>query len=462
MQALWQNIQLELALEPVVKGEARSPGPRGTEACVARAGPERPAVGWGPSMEVVVEPGNVRKALARVRRNKGAPGLDGMTVGELGAWLKEHWPETKSRLLDGTYEPQPVRRVEIPKASGGVRPLGVPTVLDRFIQQAVMQVLQGDWDGSFSDASYGFRPGRSAHQAVERAQEHIGAGYAVVVDLDLEKFFDRVNHDILMGLVAKRVVDKRLLRLIRGFLTAGVLDGGLVGPSTEGTPQGGPLSPLLSNLMLDVLDRELEKRGHRFVRYADDCNIYVRSRRAGERVMASVTRFLARRLKLTVNAAKSAVDRPAVRAFLGFSFTSRRPLKRRITPQALARFKARVREITRRTRRVSLARLVAELSRHLVGWRGYFGFCETPSVLLRLDRWVRRRLRAFVWRQWKRGRTRFAALRRLGINRHLAAKTAGSAHGPWRLSNSPALAYALPNAFFARLGLAPLRCCPAA
>ena len=462
MQVLRQKIQLELALEPVVKGEARSPGPRGTEACVARAGPERPAVGWGPSMEVVVEPGNVRKALARVRRNKGAPGLDGMTVGELGAWLKEHWPETKSRLLDGTYEPQPVRRVEIPKASGGVRPLGVPTVLDRFIQQAVMQVLQGDWDGSFSDASYGFRPGCSAHQAVERAQEHIGAGFGIVVDLDLEQFFDRVNHDILMGLVAKRVVDKRLLRLIRGFLTAGVLDGGLVGPSTEGTPQGGPLSPLLSNLMLDVLDRELEKRGHRFVRYADDCNIYVRSRRAGERVMASVTRFLARRLKLRVNAAKSAVDRPAIRAFLGFSFTSRRPLKRRIAPQALARFKARVREITRRTKRVSLARLVAELSRYLVGWRGYFGFCETPSVLLRLDRWVRRRLRAFVWQQWKRGRTRFAALRRLGINRHLAAKTAGSAHGPWRLSNSPALAYALPNAFFARLGLAPVRCCPAA
>ena len=462
MQAKRQNIQLELALEPAVKGEARSPGPRGTEACVARAGPERPAVGRGPSMEVVVEPGNVRKALARVRRNKGAPGLDGMTVGELGAWLKEHWPETKSRLLDGTYEPQPVRRVEIPKASGGIRPLGVPTVLDRFIQQAVMQVLQGDWDGSFSNASYGFRPARSAHQAVERAQEHIGAGFGIVVDLDLEKFFDRVNHDILMGLVAKRVADKRLLRLIRGFLTAGVLDGGLVGPTTEGTPQGGPLSPLLSNLMLDVLDRELEKRGHRFVRYADDCNIYVRSRRAGERVMASVTRFLARRLKLRVNAAKSAVDRPAVRAFLGFSFTSWRPLKRRIAPQALARFKARVREITRRTRRVSLARLVAGLSRYLIGWRGYFGFCETPSVLLRLDRWVRRRLRAFVWRQWKRGRTRFAALRRLGINRHLAAKTAGSAHGPWRLSNSPALAYALPNAFFARLGLAPLRCRPAA
>ena len=462
MRAKRQNIQLELALEPEAKGEARSAGDRGTEARMACADPESPAAGQGPSMEEVVEPGNLRKALARVRRNKGAPGLDGMTVGELGVWLKDHWPETKSRLLDGTYEPQPVRRVEIPKASGGVRPLGVPTVLDRFIQQAVMQVLQGDWDGSFSDASYGFRPGRSAHQAVERAQEHIGAGFGIVVDLDLEKFFDRVNHDILMGLVAKRVADKRLLRLIRGFLAAGVLDGGLVGPTPEGVPQGGPLSPLLSNRMLDVLDKELEKRGHRFVRYADDCNIYVRSRRAGERVMASVTRFLGRRLKLRVNAAKSAVDRPAARAFLGFSFTGGPTLKRRIAPTALIRFKARVREMTRRTRRVSLARIVVELSRYLLGWRGYFGFCETPSVLLRLERWVRRRLRSFVWRQWKRGRTRFAALRRLGINRHLAAKTAGSGHGPWRISNSPALSYALPNAFFVRLGLASLRCRPVA
>ena len=243
MQAKRQNIQLELALEPKAKGEARRPGPRGTEVCVARAGPEHPAGGRGPSMEAVVEPGNLRKALARVRRNKGAPGIDGMTVGELGGHLKEHWPETKFRLLDGTYEPQPVRRVEIPKASGGTRALGVPTVLDRFIQQTVMQVLQGDWDGSFSDASHGFRPGRSAHQAVERAQEHIRAGFDTVVDLDLEKFFDRVNHDILMGLVAKRVADKRLLKVIRGFLTAGVLDGGLVGPTTEGTPQGGPMTP---------------------------------------------------------------------------------------------------------------------------------------------------------------------------------------------------------------------------
>ena len=456
MRTRRQTIQLELALEPEAKGEARSAGDRGTEIRVARSEPERPATGRGPSMETVTHPGNLEKALARVRRNKGAPGIDGMTVDDLGDHLKVHWPEIRSRLLDGTYTPQPVRRVEIPKASGGMRPLGVPTVLDRFIQQAAMQVLQGDWDPGFSDASYGFRPGRSAHQAVKHAQEHIGAGFGIVVDLDLEKFFDRVNHDILMGLVAKRVADKRLLRLIRGFLTAGVLEGGLVGPITKGTPQGGPLSPLLSNLMLDVLDKELEKRGHRFVRYADDCNIYVRSKRAGERVMASVSDFLARRLKLTVNADKSAVDRPVARAFLGFSFTAERTTRRRIAPQALVRFKARVRDLTRRTRGVSLARLATELSRYLVGWRGYFGFCETPSVLRRLDRWVRRRLRAFVWRQWKRGRTRFAALRRLGVNRHLAAKTAGSAAGPWRLSNSPALSYALPNSFFTRLGLASL------
>ena len=271
MRTKRQNIQLELALEPEAKGEARSTGDQGTEARMADTDAERPAAGRGPSMEMVVEPGNLRKALARVQRNKGAPGVDGMTVRELGAYLKNHWPEMKSQLLQGTYQPQPVRRVEIPKPSGGVRLLGVPTVLDRFIQQAVMQVLQGDWDGSFSDASYGFRPGRSAHQAVRRAQENIRAGHTIVIDLDLEKFFDRVNHDILMGLVAKRVADKRLLKLTRGFLTAGVLDGGLVGPTTKGTPQGGPLSPLLSNLMLDVLDKELEKRGHCFVRYADDC-----------------------------------------------------------------------------------------------------------------------------------------------------------------------------------------------
>jgi len=389
-----------------------------------------------------------------VKRNKGSAGVDGMTVNELSAHLKEHWPTIRARLLDGTYKPQPVRRVEIPKASGGTRSLGIPTVLDRFIQQAVMQVLQADWDGTFSEASFGFRPGRSAHQAVERAQACIASGHGFVVDIDLEKFFDRVNHDILMGLIAKRVADKRILKLIRGFLTAGVLEGGLVSPTEEGTPQGGPLSPLLSNLMLDVLDKELEKRGHRFVRYADDCNIYVRSQKAGERVMASIETFLAKRLKLKVNKAKSAVAKPSVRKFLGFSFTGGKEPRRRIAPQALARFKAKVRELTRRTRAKSLAQTVKELSTYLIGWRGYFGFCQTPSVLRALDEWTRRRLRAIAWKQWKRGPARFAELRRRGVGRELAAQTAGSPCGPWRLANSPALAAALPNRFFRSLGLA--------
>jgi RNA-directed DNA polymerase len=290
---------------------------------------------------------------------------------------------------------------------------------------------------------------------VARAQELIASGHGTVVDIDLEKFFDRVNHDILMGLVAKRVTDKRILKLIRGFLTAGVLEGGLVSPTEEGTPQGGPLSPLLSNLMLDVLDKELEKRGHRFVRYADDCNIYVRSRKAGERVMAGIEKFLAKRLKLKVNKAKSAVAKPSVRKFLGFSFTGgSEPPRRRIAPQAIARFKARVRELTQRTGGQSLAQVVKKLSVYLIGWRGYFGFCQTPSVLRELDEWIRRRLRSIAWKQWKRGPARFAELRRRGVGQVLAAKTASSPRGPWRLSNSPALTIALPNALFGSLGLA--------
>ncbi|UWU89429.1 group II intron reverse transcriptase/maturase [Bradyrhizobium sp. CB1015] len=448
-----QKNQVKLNLGTGTKGEAPNAAARETVARAAATALERPA-DEGPSMEAVVGRENLKKALAQVTRNKGAAGVDGMTVGELPGYLKEHWPTIRAQLLEGTYKPQSVRRVEIPKASGGLRLLGIPTVLDRFIQQAAMQVLQADWDETFSETSFGFRPGRSAHQAVERAQAYIASGHAVVVDIDLEKFFDRVNHDILMGLIARRVADKRLLKLIRGFLTTGAMEGGLVSPTEEGTPQGGPLSPLLSNLMLDVLDKELEKRGHRFVRYADDCNIYVRSRKAGERVLAGIERFLEKRLKLKVNKAKSAVAKPSVRKFLGFSFTGEKEPRRRIAPQVLARFKAKVRGLTRRTCGRSLAQIAKELSRYLIGWRGYFGFCQTPSVLRTLDEWLRRRLRAIAWKQWKRGDTRFAELRRRGVGRELAAQTAGSPHGPWRLANSPALTIAMPIAFFGTLGLA--------
>jgi RNA-directed DNA polymerase len=447
-----QKNQVELNLRTGAKGEAPSVAAQESEARAAKTRIERPAVA-GSSMEAVVERENLKEALARVKSNKGAAGVDGMSVDDLPAYLKEHWPTIRTQLLEATYKPQPVRRVEIPKASGGMRPLGIPTVLDRFIQQAVMQVLQAAWDPTFSELSFGFRPKRSAHQAVQRAQAYIASGHTFVVDFDLEKFFDRVNHDILMGLVAKRVADKRILKLIRAFLTAGVMEGGLVSPTEEGAPQGGPLSPLLSNLMLDVLDKELEERGHRFVRYADDCNIYVRSRRAGERVMASTERFLAKRLKLTVNKAKSAIAKPSVRKFLGFSFTGGKDPRRRIAPQALARFKAKARELTRRTRGRSLEQIVKELAVYLIGWRGYFGFCQTPSVLHSLDAWLRRRLRAIAWKQWKRGRRRFAELQRRGVGRDLAAQTAGSPHGPWRLSHSPALSVAMSNAYFRLLGL---------
>jgi len=451
-----QKNQVELNLGTGGTGESRNAAAQETEARAARTDIDGQADLVGPSMEAIVERANLKKALARVKRNKGAPGIDGISVDDLAGYLKEHWLTIRAQLLEGTYKPQPVRRVEIPKATGGTRPLGIPTVLDRFIQQAVMQVLQADWDPTFSEASFGFRPGRSAHQAVARAQALIASGHDTVVDIDLEKFFDRVNHDILMGLVAKRVSDKRILRLIRGFLTAGVLADGLVGPTEEGTPQGGPLSPLLSNLMLDVLDQELEKRGHRFVRYADDCNIYVRSQRAGERVMAGIEQFLAKRLKLRINKAKSAVAKPSVRKFLGFSFTGGEQPRRRIAPQAITRLKAKVRELTRRTGGQSLSQVAKELSCYLIGWRGYFGFCETPSVLRALDQWIRRRLRAVAWQQWKRGRTRYAELRRRGVGRVLAACSAGSPHGPWRLSNSPALTIALSNASLLSLGLASL------
>ena len=321
----------------------------------------------------------------------------------------------------------------------------------------MLQVLQARWDRTFSEQSYGFRPGRSAHQAVAQAQAYIAEGYGFTVDIDLEKFFDRVNHDMLMARIAKRMADKRLLQLIRAFLNAGVMENGLMSPSEEGTPQGGPLSPLLSNLVLDDLDKELERRGLRFVRYADDCNIYVRSRRAGDRVMQSVTRFITGKLKLKVNESKSAVARPAERKFLGFSFTTGQRPKRRIAPKSLLRFKKRIRELTKRNRGVSLERMVAELRLYLTGWRGYFGFCETPSVLESLDSWIRRRLRCLQWKQWKRGTTRFAELRQRGVSKNLAAQTAGSPRGLWHISRSPALSIALPSAYFDSLGLPTLR-----
>ena len=447
-----QKNQLYLAFAAEDTGEAPRAAGEGTESLVAKRRAESPAMDES-LMEVICERENCKQALARVRANKGSPGVDGMTVDALPGYLQAHWPAIRAHLLHGTYAPQPVKRVKIPKPDGGMRPLGIPTVLDRFIQQAVMQVLQRRWDPTFSDHSYGFRPGRSAHQAVTQAQLYIAEGYRWVVDLDLEKFFDRVNHDRLMARIAHQVSDKRLLKLIRSFLRAGVLEDGLVSPVDEGAPQGGPLSPLLSNIVLDELDRQLERRGHRFVRYADDCNIYVRSRRAGERVMASVTGWITKRLKLRVNAQKSAVARPWERTFLGFSFTRARAPKRRIAPKALRRFKARVRALTRRTRGVSVERMADDLARYLRGWLGYFGYCQTPSVLEGLDQWLRRRLRSAIWKQWKRGPVRFAELRQRGVSQGLAAQTAGSAHGPWRLANSPALSIALPNAYFDSLGI---------
>lgn len=400
-------------------------------------------------MERVLERENLQRAFRQVKRNKGSAGIDGMTVDDLTAFVNQHWPKIHQQLLEGNYRPQPVRQVEIPKPKGGVRKLGIPTVLDRLIQQALLQVLQAEWDGSFSHFSFGFRPGRSAHQAIRQSQRFINEGYKWTVDMDLEKFFDRVNHDKLMSLIKRRTQDKRVLKLINSFLKAGALSGDVWVPASEGTPQGGPLSPLLANVLLDEFDKELEARGHRFVRYADDCNIYVKSARSGERVLASVTRYLSNRLKLKVNSEKSAVDRPWNRSFLGLTFSRRR--KRKLSDESIQRFKYRVRQITKRTRGRSIEVIYKELSAYMRGWKAYFGIAEVKSPLLDLAKWVRRKLRCYLWKQW--GRSGYRQLRKRGIDRWLAWNTAKSAHGPWRLSGSPALRYALPTKYFVAMGI---------
>lgn len=405
-------------------------------------------------MEEILDTENLKQAIKRVMQNKGAAGVDRLTVEDLPPYLAANWKRIRQELLHGTYAPQAVRRVEIPKANGGMRQLGIPSVVDRFIQQAMQQVMQKHLDPQFSQYSFGFRPGRSQHQAVEQAQKYVSSGLRFVVDIDLEKFFDTVNHDVLMGRVAKRISDKRVLRLIRAFLNSGMMEEGLVTPTEEGVPQGGPLSPSLSNLLLDELDKELEKRKLSFVRYADDCNIYVASQRAGERVMQSLTLFLRKKLRLKVNEAKSAVGRPWERKFLGFTFTRERVPRRRIAPAALERLKVKLKEMTSRKRGNTLQQIVRELSVYLNGWLNYFGFCQTPTVLQHTGSWLRHRLRCLVWKRWKTSSTRFNKLREMGLSIGLAKEGAGNgSRGPWRMGSSPPLHQAFSVQYFRNLGL---------
>ena len=399
---------------------------------------EQVGIEEGMLLEKVLERENVLAAYRRVKANSGAAGIDGMTVEDLMPHCQMHWTRVRQELLDETYRPQPVRKVDILKPDGGIRTLGIPTVMDRMIQQALLQVLQPLWDRTFSEDSYGYRPGRSAQKAVVRAREHIRAGHRWVVDLDIEKFFDRVNHDVLMARVARRIKDKRVLRLIRRYLQAGLMEGGLVSPRAEGTPQGGPLSPLLSNLLLDELDRELGKRGHRFVRYADDVNVYIRSEAAGQRVMASLECFLDRRLRLKVNRAKSAVARPWKRKFLGYSFTAHREAKLKVSDSSLKRLKMRLREITRAGRGRSLARTIGTLIPIIRGWVAYYRLAEVRGSFERLDQWLRRRLRSILWQQWKRNRTRTSV---------------SNGRGPWWNAGASHMNQAVPASAFRRLGL---------
>ncbi len=411
-------------------------------------GPKQPDL-----IERMLERGNLHNALQAVEANRGAAGVDGMEVKQLRGYLREHWAEIREQILNGTYEPRPVRRVDIPKPGGGTRMLGIPTVLDRFIQQAIHQILGPLWEEGFSAYSYGFRPGRSAAQAVKAAQDHIRLGKRWVVDVDLEKFFDRVNHAVLMARVARKVKDRRMLKLIRRYLESGIMQQGLMEPRSEGTPQGGPLSPLLSNILLDDLDKELEKRGHRFCRYADDCNVYVGSRRAGERVMESLSRFLKEILKLTVNPKKSAVDRPWNRKFLGFSVTTHRECRVRVAPQAVERFKEAMREKFREGRGRNLRAFLESLKPKLRGWASYFSVAETRNVFEDLDQWLRRKLRCMEWRKWKKPRTRLRKLIALGLDRARARGSAFNGRGPWWNAGASHMNAALPTAYFRRMGL---------
>jgi len=405
-------------------------------------------------MDIILERGNMFRALKRVRENKGAPGIDGMTVNELPGYLKRHWLKIRINLLSGEYKPFPVRRKEIDKPEGGVRLLGIPTVLDRLVQQAIAQVLQQIWDPTFSEFSFGFRPGRSQHDAVLRAKSYLLSGYKHIVDIDLSKFFDRVNHDRLMSRLATRVQDKRVLKLIRDFLTAGVMIDGLVSPSNEGTPQGGPLSPLLSNIVLDELDKELEKRGLNFVRYADDAVIYVKSRKSAERVMNSTTTFITKRLRLKVNEEKSSVSRPWLSKYLGFSFISMYgQTKIRIHKKSIKRFKDRVRELTDRNCGKSMVQIIAQLNRFLKGWWNYYRLAEARYIFKELNNWIIRRLRCIKWKQWKNPRTKVRELRKRGISHRYAVSCGNARKKHWRMSRVKWVVFALPKNYFLSLGL---------
>jgi RNA-directed DNA polymerase len=404
-------------------------------------------------MEAMVARENLLDAYSRVMSNKGAAGIDGMSVEELKPYLQEHWVKIKQDLLKGRYQPQAVRCVEIPKPNGGMRQLGIPTVVDRLIQQALHQVLIPLFEPNFSESSYGFRPGRSAQQAVSAAREYVTEGRRWVVDLDLEKFFDRVNHDILMSRLARRISDKRVLGLIRRYLQAGMMTGGIASQRTEGTPQGGPLSPLMSNVLLDELDKELERRGHKFCRYADDCNIYVQSRSAGERVMESVTRFLSDRLRLKVNAEKSAVARPWERKFLGYTMTWHKRPRLKAAPESIQRLKAKVREIFREGKGHSLLQVIKDLNRLLGGWIQYFRLAEVKGIFEELDSWIRRRLRCLIWRRWKRPFTRAKNLMQRGLEKLRAWKSATNGRGAWWNAGASHLNEAFPKSYFDRLGL---------